>query len=220
MKVQGPIKSRELNTYLLQIFENVIVQDLLPIGAVEPLHERILGGLPRFDEFQMNPMALGPLCHRQRDKFGAVVHSDLFRIATPRSDLIEHPDNSGCRQVCIDFYTKRLSIEIVQDIECSEGPAVCEAVTHEIHRPTLIHLPWNAERHRISRRQPLFALAFEIQPELAVDSMNSFVVPGITGLSDLLKDLGKTVTQIFSRKTANSLDYRQIALRIRFVEVD
>ena len=39
---------------LLQFFENVIVQDLLPKGAVEPLHEGILCGLPRLDEFQVN----------------------------------------------------------------------------------------------------------------------------------------------------------------------
>ncbi len=58
---------------VVQVLEDVEVQDLLAVGAVEALDQRVLHGFAGLDELQVDLVVFRPLGQGQGDEFRAVV---------------------------------------------------------------------------------------------------------------------------------------------------
>ena len=67
-----------------------------------------------------------------------VVTSKDLRLATPGNDLLQSPDHQLRGQREVHLKTQRLAVEVIDDIEQAQVPAVFESVVHEVHRPDLI----------------------------------------------------------------------------------
>lgn len=58
---------------VVQVLEDVEVQDLFAVGAVEALDQRVLHGFAGLDELQVDLVVLRPLGQGQGDELRAVV---------------------------------------------------------------------------------------------------------------------------------------------------
>src|SRR5215813_10482507 len=123
---------------LIEGLEEMRVEDLLTIGAIEALDEGILIGLAGLNVAQADPLSRTPLDEGLGDELRAVVDTHPGRAAIKSHELVQHPNDPGAGDGGADLDRKRLSVALVEDREGPEGTAVIERISHEIERPGLI----------------------------------------------------------------------------------
>lgn len=97
--------------YFIQCSEQIKIQYFCPIRPVKPLDEGILCWLSRFDKFQHHTMFFCPLCQRQRDQLGAIIHPHLQRITTVCHDPVQHSHDPLSRDVQVNFYRQSFPVK-------------------------------------------------------------------------------------------------------------
>lgn len=94
--------------------------------------------LARLDVFEPDVLVMCPALDRRADVLGAVVAPYDLRPAPPGNDLPRGSDHTLWGQREIDLDTQGFAVEVINDVEQSEAPAILELVVHELHGPDLV----------------------------------------------------------------------------------
>lgn len=119
----------------------------------------------------------GPFLNLQADVFRAVVATDHLWFAAPSNDLIQDPDNSLGWQGEVNFDGQRFAVEIVNDIEQSDAPAIVELIVHEIHGPNNIDGLGHMQGFWLLAHQAFTWLDTQIELQFPIDPVHTLVVP-------------------------------------------
>jgi len=90
---------------LLYAFDDVLIQPLVPDGAVVRLDVSVLRWLAGLDVLDGNPMFLSPFRQLFADVFRAIVDPDGSRLAAPFDNPFQTADHPLGRQGCRDIST-------------------------------------------------------------------------------------------------------------------
>ncbi|EJF90359.1 hypothetical protein MEG_01124 [Bartonella tamiae Th307] len=148
-------------------------------GTIETLDIGILLRLPRLDVVQGNSLRFGPFLQFTTDIFGTVVHPDHGWPAAPVDDLVQAADDALSRKGKVHLHAQPLAVEIVQNIQQPEWPAIFQAIRHEIHGPNHVRPIRYSQGIRFVPPQALAWLDPEVQLQLAVDAVYPFMVPAM-----------------------------------------
>ena len=77
----------------------------------------------------------------------------------------------------VHLYAQRFTVEIIDDIEQAQVPAVLQLVVHEVHRPDLIDDLGNGQGLWLLAHQALSGFDAQVEFQLAVDTVHALVVP-------------------------------------------
>ena len=87
-------------SYLCESSEDIHIQYFVSIRTIESLDVRVLSRLAWLDKFKLNAMGFRPFCQSRRDKFWAVIWSQLTGISTPKATA------SKCAKQSVRYQTK------------------------------------------------------------------------------------------------------------------
>ena len=130
-----------------------------------------LRGLPFSVQYEGESAA-----ERAPRKLRSVVRDDRLRQADVGTQPFEHADHTRTWQRPIDLDRETLPREVVDDIERPKGPSVGERVDHEVHRPALTGPARRRQRDALAAREPLAPTAADLQPGLAINRVDAFVI--------------------------------------------
>ena len=115
-----------------QVIEHIGIQDIFAISPIEPFNERILSWLSRLYVSEDDLTFCCPLFQPGGDQFGPVICADLTGAASPGDQHLQHPDDSFSRQGSVHFDPQAFPVEVIQDVQGSEGTTRDQAIAHEI----------------------------------------------------------------------------------------
>jgi len=118
-----------------------------------------------------------PILNRTTDVFRPVIAPNHLRLAPPRDDLLELPNDPLGGRGEVHLHPDGLAVEVIDDVEQPKRPAVFELVLHEVHRPHLVDTTWHGERLRLVAHQALSRLDPQIELQLFVDAVHALVIP-------------------------------------------
>ena len=168
-------------TGLVEALEGEEVEHLLTEGPVEPFDVPVLVGLALLDEQQFGPLP-APVPQRLCDELRAVVHPELLWPAPPFGQFVQFPDHPLAGQAGVDGDRQCLPVEIVDDVEGTERPALQEAVVHEVHRPGEVVVQRLHQGFPYPQGEAFLVLPAQVQPHLGVDAVDALVVvPEVQG---------------------------------------
>src|SRR5687767_8005925 len=93
--------------------EPLLVQALVAASPVEALHVRILDGLARPDEVELDVVPPAPGVEHLARELRTVVADELPRRPVLRDELGEDPGDARAREAHVDFDCKALAREVV-----------------------------------------------------------------------------------------------------------
>jgi len=120
---------------------------------------------------------LGPVLDGGTDVFGPIFTTNNLGFLAPGNDLLQSSDHPLRRQREVHLNAQRLAIEVINDVEQPQIPAVFELVMHEVHGPDLIDGIWNGQWFRLLPHQASSGLDAQVELQLEVDAIHAFVVP-------------------------------------------
>lgn len=92
-------------SYFLQIFKNIGIQDLIPVGFVEAFNVGILCRFPRLDISKVDLIYPAPdfsdICYKLR----SIIHADFLRLSIAVHQMVQYPDYPRTFQavICLDM---------------------------------------------------------------------------------------------------------------------
>ena len=149
-------------------------------GAVVALDIGVLLRLSGLNVAQSNPLFLCPFHELAADIFRAVVHTNGERLAAPFDDLVQAADDAFCRQRKVHFNAQSLAVEVVQNIQQPELPAVFQTICHEGHGPNQVRRIGHSQGIGLVPLQTFAWFDPEVQLQLAVDAVYALVVPAMS----------------------------------------
>jgi hypothetical protein len=161
---------------LLDAFDDVLVEPLMPDGSVVTLDVGVLLRLAGLDMLDGNPMFIGPFRQLVTDVFGAIVDPNGAGLTAPFDDPIKASDHTLGGQRKVDLDAEALTVKIIQDVQQPKGTTIAEPVGHKIHLPGYIRCFWHRQRIGLVPLQPFTRFDPKVQFKLAVDPVNPFVV--------------------------------------------
>lgn len=69
--------------HLVEVLEQICIQHLFTVCAIEAFDQAVLHGHSRLDEDDLDLVALGPLFHGLSDELRAVINAKSLWLATP-----------------------------------------------------------------------------------------------------------------------------------------
>lgn len=190
--------------------EEIKIQDFFPIHPVKPFDKGILRRFIRPDKLQHHPVFFRLLYQRQRHQFWAVIHSHLQWISAVCYYPVQYPDYTLGQDIQVDFSRQRFTVKIVHHIESPEVSVADQRVVHKIDGPALIKCLKARQWRRVSYLQTQLAFATKIQPQGAVNLVNTLMIPGVTLPAQHLIQFLKTVPRIAFRQFSQHKDNRFI----------
>jgi len=112
--------------------EKASIQDILPVSPIEALDVSILGWFSGLNEGPFNLMFCCPVGQLLGDELGAVVDTQLFGQSAPEGQHIQDADDPHSWYGGVDFNPQSFSVEIIENVQGSDGTAAGQAVMHEI----------------------------------------------------------------------------------------
>ena len=161
---------------LLDAFDDVLVEPLLPDSAVVTLDIGVLLRLAGLDMLDGYSQFLGPDQKLATDVFWAVINPSGW-LAAPLDDAFQAANDPFCGLRKVHLDPKPLAVEVIQHVERPELAAICQSVSHKIHRPGDIRCIRHRQNIRLLPFQPLSRLDPQVQFQLASDTIDAFVVP-------------------------------------------
>ena len=162
---------------LFQISEEIEGQHLFTVGAVESFDISVLVRFSRLNVLDDHPSGFGPGDKVATKEFGAVVNAKNVRQPPLQTQALEYADEPLAGDRCIDFNGKALAVEVIDDVKSSETVAGIERIAHEVGRPHLVWLLWHQKRLFLPLRQSFLGSALLVEPQIAIDPVDSLVVP-------------------------------------------
>ena len=113
--------------------EDILTEPLGSYGPVVAFDIGVLLRLARLDVMDPDTSVLCPSLQSTTDVFGAIIDSNVNGGSTPFDDPIQRANDAQGWQRQIDLNGQPLAIEVINDVEGSEGPAICKLVAHKVH---------------------------------------------------------------------------------------
>jgi hypothetical protein len=105
-------------------------------NAVVSLDVSVLLGLAGLDVLDENPLFLSPFHQLFIDVFRAVVDPYCAGFAAPLVDTVQTADDPFGWQGKVDLDAQPFAVEIIQNVQQPERPAIAETVCHDVHGPS------------------------------------------------------------------------------------
>ena len=116
-----------------QRFEEIRVEHLGTIGAMEALDKGVLIGLARLDLAQRDPPPVTPVHKGVGRQFGAVVHAKRSGSDMERYELLQDPNHPSGRNRPPDVDGQAFAIAFIRDGQRAKATTVIERIGHEVH---------------------------------------------------------------------------------------
>ena len=100
--------------------------------AVVALHIGILGGFARLNPVQDDVLGFAPVTQCGADELGPVIAAQLLRPAVLLDQLGQQAHHTGRWQGEVHFDAEHLAVEIIDDVERAESPAVGQRVAGKV----------------------------------------------------------------------------------------
>jgi len=113
-------------------------QTLVAEPAMKALDVRVLDGLARADEHELDAVAVRPDVQRAGDELRTIVHHNASGKAAVCGELLERRDDSRRRQRGVDVDARTLARELVDHRETAKASATDAGIVDEIHAPAFI----------------------------------------------------------------------------------
>ena len=127
---------------LLDAFDDVLVEPLLPDSAVVTLDISVLLRLAGLDMLDGYSQFLGPDQKLATDVFWAVINPNGALLAAPFDDPVQTANDPFGWERKVHLDPQPFTIKVVQNVEQPELAAICQSVSHKIHRPGDIRCLW------------------------------------------------------------------------------
>jgi len=98
---------------ILQAQEPMLVETLLPERPIKRFDERIICGLSRTAEVELNAVEVSSPVERLRDEFRSVVDTDGLRCAAQRDDLLQAGNDIISRQPLTGSNREALTTKVI-----------------------------------------------------------------------------------------------------------
>lgn len=180
---------------IIQGGEQVLVEQLIAEGPVEAFDVSVLIRLARLDILDGHAVVLGPAGEGLTEELRAVVGSQHLGQATCPLQPIEDADQSLGRDRGVDLDVHRLTIEVIDHVECPEPTAAQQGVGHEVRGPDGVRQSRHVERHPQPLRQSLLGRAPQMQVHGLVHPIDPLVVPGLALAPEQLPALPEAPTR-------------------------
>lgn len=174
-----PLRSEVLG--LLDGFNDVLVEPFVPNGAVVSLDVGVLLRLAGMDVLDRDALFLSPDQQLATDVFRAVVDPYGAGFSALFNDPIKAPYHPFGWQREVDLDAQALAVEVIKHVQQSKRTAITEAICHEAHRPGHVGCLGHRQHIRFVPLQPLAGLGPQVQLQGAIDPIDAFMVPRMTG---------------------------------------
>ena len=176
--VLGEPLSDEL-AHLGEASEQIQIQHLVSQAPVEAFDKGILVRLAWLDVVDKHPVGLAPFDEDTAEELRAVIDAQDIRQSPDFLQPLEYPYQPGRPQRGIDLDGQGFPVMVINDVEQPITGTPLERVTHEVRRPDLIRLLWHGQRYRVTLRQPSLGASRLVEPQGAVHTVDTLVVPGM-----------------------------------------
>jgi hypothetical protein len=128
----------DVGSRLCKVQKPVRIETFIAKSTVERFDVAVLHGTARFDVAQQDSMLFAPGTNRSADKLGPVIDVNFVRQASGVSELFKDADHTKTWETGVCFGGQTLSCVLVDDRQHTKRTALCQGVTDEVHRPTLV----------------------------------------------------------------------------------
>ena len=182
------------------------VEHLFPVGPIEPLDERVLVGFAWLDESQFDVMLLAPFGEGVAGQLRPVVAADCLGLAMDLDQLFDETDHSQRRYGRRNIDAQTFPVRLVDHIERADRSPAVQRVMHEVQRPHGIHLRHDDHRLPGAARQPPLGTPLVIEPQLAINPIDLFMVPGATHRPQAVETLPETPAHLHRHDLVQGID--------------
>jgi len=102
-------------------FNDILIQPLVPRGAIEAFEICVLLSLARLYVLDRDPVLFGLLLQQSTVVFGAVFDTNGLGFAAPFDDLVQAVHHADRRQGKINLDPQIFTVKNFQNIQCSKG---------------------------------------------------------------------------------------------------
>ena len=164
---------------LRQGLKPVLIEALVPEGAVEALDVGVLGRAAGLDQDVFYAVLLGPGKKRPASEFWSVVGSDLLGVAPKRGGTVQQPGDVQATNAEVHANVHTLVAEVIGHREAFDAPRyrtrLGDGIAHKVHAPGLVERQRRHQRHTHANALGLFAFS-DGQRLSGVDAIQPLVV--------------------------------------------
>jgi len=158
-------------------------------------------------------MVFCPVSKELGRQLRTVIKADGKGLAIDFNELIHDPDHPRSGDRCAHLNAQCLPIALIDHIQCSEGPAVIERVTHKVERPRVVHRLDVVQGLGLPCNDSLLRASFHVELHLAVNPVDPLVVEGVTIHPDTVKTLPKPPSWPLAKHLINGINNLLIPLQ-------
>jgi hypothetical protein len=185
-----------------QADEHIIVQALITELAIKAFVVCFLNRFARLDVADLDIVLECPEIKGLTRKFGAIIHSYDFRQVSEQGYTFEHPGNPMAGKRVINFKSRILSGEIINNGQHSEASAIVKTVRNEIHRPMLVGSFRLVHSYSELARTLLASSKTQGETFFTVESLGAFMIDQVSFPAQQdMKSRRAELTPLFSKIT-------------------
>lgn len=165
------------DAHLCQVIEQVGIEDVLPEQAVEAFDVGVLGGLSRLDEQIADAVLSAPVAEGMGGELRTVVGTDDLGHSPMVDDALQRLYDAVTAQREPHFNGKRLTVVVIDEVQCPEPPSIGQRIAHHVHAPALVDASGNVQFFAYPLQRPSLVSPSSCKLHLSINSQYSFSVP-------------------------------------------